>query len=396
MDDDPEVGPPLPEHPELREIAQAMEGAGASGDIVDARWRTVFISSELARLNGIAPREVGRHYGESMIVRHLEHRMTWGTDDESSVTWWRLNVPLMRHDVRPEDPDFDAVFGSAAADGARTQPAARVPRAWQHTVSFPPGHDLRRSVLRDLTFLELRVNDDQGEFLGVARLVRAALPEGLLTVLGRGDRRLFERMDRVSEPGRRAAGILFADLEASGALSRRLSSRGYFDLIRDLTDLIDSSVIAHAGIVGKHAGDGGSALFPVAEFDSESAAARATLETARAIRDGAGSLGPEGVTVKVNVGVHWGATLMVGQVATRGRLEVTALGDQMNEGARIEAAAAGGAILASKDLIERLDTTDADATGLDPDALSYTPLGELDGVSDKAIRDAGTIAVTAI
>jgi len=87
---------------------------------------------------------------------------------------------------------------------------------------------------------------------------------------------------------------------------------------------------------------------------------------------------------------------MVGQVATRGRLEVTALGDQMNEGARIEAAAKDGSILASKDLIERLDADDAQATGLDPGAIAYIPLGELDGASDKAIRDAGTIPVTAI
>ncbi len=87
---------------------------------------------------------------------------------------------------------------------------------------------------------------------------------------------------------------------------------------------------------------------------------------------------------------------MVGQVATSGRLEVTALGDQMNEGARIEAAAKGGAIVASKDLIERLDAADAQATGLDPDAIGYTPLGELDGVSAKAIRDAGAIAVAEI
>lgn len=34
---------------------------------------------------------------------------------------------------------------------------------------------------------------------------------------------------------------------------------------------------------------------------------------------------------KLNIGVHWGATLMVGKVATRGPLDVTALGDQMNE-----------------------------------------------------------------
>jgi len=46
--------------------------------------------------------------------------------------------------------------------------------------------------------------------------------------------------------------------------------------------------------------------------------------------------------------------------------------------------------------IERLDADDARATGLDPDAIAYTPLGELDGASDKAIRDAGAIPVTAI
>ena len=204
-------------------------------------------------------------------------------------------------------------------------------------------------------------------------------------------------MNRVREPGRRPAGILFADLEASGALSRRLSSRGYFDLISGLTDLIDSCVVAREGIVGKHAGDGGSALFLAADFEgSESGAACAAIEAARAIRDGAAELGPEGVSVRVNVGLHWGATLMVGQVATSGRLEVTALGDQMNEGARIEAAATGGAILASKDLIERLDAADARATGIDQDAIAYTPLGELDSASDKAIRDAGAIAVASL
>ena len=62
----------------------------------------------------------------------------------------------------------------------------------------------------------------------------------------------------VNRDGGQAA-VLFADLEASGVLSRHLSSRGYFELIRDLTDLIDSSVIARDGITGKHAGDGRSA-----------------------------------------------------------------------------------------------------------------------------------------
>ena len=214
-----------------------------------------------------------------------------------------------------------------------------------------PSSASRRSVLGDLTFLDLRINDDDGRFIGVAAPVRTTLPESLLTRLGRGDQRLFERMDRVSEPGRRPAAILFADLEASGALSRRLSSRGYFDLIRDLTDLIDSSVIARDGIVGKHAGDGGSALFlaPTSTARSPPPRARRSRRPARSAtaptqprprgRRGQGQHRPAlGRDADGRPGRH------------RGRLEVTALGDQMNEAARIEAAAKGGTILASKDL----------------------------------------------
>ena len=201
-------------------------------------------------------------------------------------------------------------------------------------------------------------------------------------------------MDHVREPARRPASILFADLEASGTLSRRLSSRGYFAPIGGLTDLIDSAVIARSGIVGKHAGDGGSALFLVLDFGgSESAAARAAIEAARAIRDGAAELGPSGPSVEVNVALHWGANLMGGQVATSGRLEVTALGDPMNEAARIEACASSGAILASKELIERLEPGDASATGIDPDGIDYVPLSEVEGAGEKVVRDAGTIPV---
>ena len=34
-------------------------------------------------------------------------------------------------------------------------------------------------------------------------------------------------------------------------------------------------------------------------------------------------------------------------------------------------------LLASKELIERLDLSDAEATGIDPDGIVYTQLGEL-------------------
>ena len=398
MADDAPGPTPWPEHPDLRDIAEAMEAAGMLFEIFDARFRCAYMSSQWTDVAEATVEEARRQIGRSMIVRVLrEDAELVRVSSESGTAWFEHNAPLMRRYLDPSDQDFEEILDSTAPYAAEIEPAESVPRAWYDRVSFPPNLRWRRSMLGDQHQVQLRISDDDGQFIGVVLLYRSTVPESLMQRLGRGDPQLFERMDRVRDPGRRTAAILFADLEASGVLSRHLSSRGYFELIKDLTDLIDTSVIAGDGITGKHAGDGGSALFLTDDFEgSESGAARAAIEAARAIRDGSEQLGPEDVEVKVNIGVHWGATLMVGQVATTGRLEVTALGDQMNEGARIEAAATGGTILASKDLVERLDVADAQATGIDPDAIAYTTLSELTGVSDKAIRDAGTIAVTPI
>jgi class 3 adenylate cyclase len=91
--------------------------------------------------------------------------------------------------------------------------------------------------------------------------------------------------------------------------------------------------------------------------------------------------------------LHWGSTLYVGQIATSGRSEVTALGDEVNEAARIEACATGGRALASKDLIERLEADDAAALGLDPNRVTYTALGDLGIATEKARRDAPAVVV---
>ena len=100
--------------------------------------------------------------------------------------------------------------------------------------------------------------------------------------------------------------------------------------------------------------------------------------------------------VVLRFGLHWGSTLYVGQIATSGRTEVTALGDEVNEAARIEACASGGRALASKALLERLDADDAAALDLVPSHVSYTQLADLDTATDKARRDAPAIAVSDI
>jgi class 3 adenylate cyclase len=91
--------------------------------------------------------------------------------------------------------------------------------------------------------------------------------------------------------------------------------------------------------------------------------------------------------------LHWGANLYVGQIATAGRAEITALGDPVNEAARIEACATGGRRLGSKDLVERLTARDASALGIEPERVRYTPLTDLPTATEKARRDAPAIAV---
>ncbi len=100
--------------------------------------------------------------------------------------------------------------------------------------------------------------------------------------------------------------------------------------------------------------------------------------------------------VVLRFGLHWGSGTYIGRLLTSGRTEVGALGDEVNEAARIEACAKGGRSLASKDLIERLDQDDARALELEPDRITYTALHDLPGVSEKARRDAPAISVADI
>ena len=151
------------------------------------------------------------------------------------------------------------------------------------------------------------------------------------------------------------------------------------------------------GLVGRHVGDGVVAFFLAEMVGSESAAAAACIGAARALRTAAVEVAErselKAEDVVLRFGLHWASTAYVGAITTAGRSEVTALGDEINEAARIEACAGGGRALASKALIERLEPEDAAALSLDPDHLNYSQLGDLETATEKARRDAPAIAV---
>jgi class 3 adenylate cyclase len=244
----------------------------------------------------------------------------------------------------------------------------------------------------------IRIRDVGGRLAGTALITKPHISMSVLATLGAmGDLAHFERMQSVAAAGRRPAAILFADLEGSSTLAKRLSTANYFSVGRRMARAADKSIIDAGGITGRHAGDGVVAFFLAENLGSESAAASACIQAARALRAAMteiairSDLAPEDLTMRF--GLHWGATLYVGRISTAGRTEIAALGDEVNEGARIEACATGGRTLASKNLVERLVPDAARALGVELDRITYTQLGELVTATDKARRDAPSIAV---
>jgi class 3 adenylate cyclase len=375
------------DHPRLAAISRQLEATGWAAELCSPDWTLVWVSSQFRRLLGEpedAELGIGRHLLETRLMPIRARYIS----SEVQTQWTRDNVPHMLEHT----PGGREAIVAMLEDPLSKQIAAEVEPlhfpAWTALVDWAPVGRIR--------YFGIRPRGRDGEEFGTIYIYGSSLPASLLALVTRGDAAMFERMARIVEPGRREAAILFADLQSSGTLSRRLPSAAYFRLLQGLTTAIDSVVVRGGGIVGKHAGDGLTAFFLTEDCGSPSATARAAIEAARHMGAAAEEAGRQaGVEdLCLNIGVHWGGTLYMGQVVTDGRLEVTALGDEVNETARIQETARDGAALASKPLVERLDPEDAAALGIDPSRAAYRALAEIPGVREKAVRDAGGVAVT--
>ena len=388
---------PLPEHPLLREAASALGGAGHFVWMVDREWRVVFMSDEArivaaSRTGQYAPVALGHHLfsSDSMALRdEFRYGLT-------TVDLWRnffLQVGgMVLHDTAGGRDAFREVVDPLLVDLIDEIEPSDVTFSRFELLTSGLGGDTRGALVVQ------RLLDTDGEVVGTV-LVGKPLA-GMSVLMGMAQQRdlaHLERMEQFEKAGRYPAAILFADLEGSSGLSRTMSTAGYFALGRRLVRAADQSVVDAGELVGRHVGDGVVAFFPATTSGSESAASRACIEAAKSLRSAIGSvaqrsgLGDDDVTLRF--GLHWGSTLYIGRITTSARTEVTALGDQVNEAARIEACATGGRTLASKDLIERLDAADAATLGLDLDHTTYTQLADLGSATDKARRDAPAIAV---
>jgi class 3 adenylate cyclase len=390
---------PLPEDPALAAVAAAMRNAGVWGEIFDRNWRIAYMTDELRASAGLGLELVPVPLGEYLFGREaLNTRLAWGTGAiEPQATRESLSAlgPWVLADTPGEYEALADIVDPRLSDVVDGLSPAELPSMFTYPIV---GINPAGGGPVPLRTMASRVYGADGGIAGSAVITTPAVGMSVLaTMAATGDVGHFQRMQQVAKATRRPAAVLFADLESSSPLARRLSTHAYFSLGRRMARASDQCVIDSGGLVGRHVGDGVVAFFLAETAGSESAAARACIEAARNLRQAMtavaqrSALAPEDLVLRF--GLHWGATLYVGLITTIGRTEIAALGDEVNEGARIEACATGGLALASKALMERLEPEDAASLGLDPDRVTYTPLADLPRATEKARRDAPAIAV---
>jgi class 3 adenylate cyclase len=374
----------FPDDPLLREIAEMLDNTLSAAEIWDADVRQVFVTGEYMRGAGVqSVEQLGTLGLEAFHADTYAARARWPwpvAGAEQVAPWYATHGGVIVRQV-----GLDRIEAVAPPEIAAAAARADPQRDWvmsEMTATQEAG-GFTFPVRAALT----AVFDRDRALRGIVSVVGPAISGHVMTMLAVGDVANFERLTRLIRPAVRPAAILFADLEGSTRLARELPTRAYFDLISRFVATFDACVIKHSGVVGKHAGDGASAFFLVQECGSPSRAAAAAIQTAR---DAAAQLADG---LRLNAAAHWGERVLAGNLVSAARIEATAFGEEVNEAARVESVASGGALLATKALIERLDADDAAALGIDPHAGSYTMLGDLPGAGEKARRDAGSLPV---
>jgi class 3 adenylate cyclase len=381
----------------VSEWARHLERVQWAGMVLDADLRLAYVSDELKqflRVEDEAELGLGLHISEAV----LGDRWLGTVEPESQLEVARELAHFFIADIEARGVTPEEVlperFHPILAEAERTE----LPDVLSSSFIYvDPQRDSELPPYR-VNFLIVRLKDTTGAQAGALVLFFMAVRPKLQALLARGDEQMYERMARLVEPGPHRAGILFCDLHDSGTIARQLSTSGYFKLVRSLWTGIDEVVAEEEGIIGKHAGDGASAFFLEEDLGNPSATAAATIRTSRRIHELSEGVFSDVMDsgCKMKIGLHWGASLYMGQLVPGGRLDVTALGDEVNEAARIQECAEPHETLASKHLLETLSADDAAALGIDVEKLKYRTLSELPSATQKAIDNAGALPVTSI
>ena len=134
--------------------------------------------------------------------------------------------------------------------------------------------------------------------------------------------------------------LWYSDLRNSTRLSASLPTDAYLELLNTYFDCTAGSVIDHGGEVLKLIGDGVMAIFPLNDsdeteaFSSALSAAQDSLLKANQLRSERRGLAVKDLSF--GIGLHVGEVIL-GNVGTSDRLDMTVIGTSVNQVTRIEA-----------------------------------------------------------
>ena len=150
--------------------------------------------------------------------------------------------------------------------------------------------------------------------------------------------------------------ILSADIRGFTRMTQDMDPEDVVELLNDYFSVLVPLIFAHEGTIDKYMGDAILAIFgsPVADANHHEHSVHAAIEMQTAvlklneIRRLRGS-----PCCEIGIGIHCGEVVH-GLVGTQNRMEFTVIGDVVNRTARYCAGAAGGEIIISPDMYERL------------------------------------------
>jgi adenylate cyclase len=150
--------------------------------------------------------------------------------------------------------------------------------------------------------------------------------------------------------------ILNADMRFFSQLARDLEPDHLVEMLNDYLGVVIPIIFAHNGTIDKFIGNAILAVFGSPERDpsQHENAIRSAMEMQTAITElnAARALGNESCR-NFGIGIHCGEVVH-GFIGTANRMEFTVIGDAVNRALRYCAAAAGGEVLISPEMHERV------------------------------------------
>lgn len=150
--------------------------------------------------------------------------------------------------------------------------------------------------------------------------------------------RLARRDAGLSEIRRVEAAVLFVDLVGFTAWAERQPPEAVVAMLRAAHERLARAVFAHHGSLDKFTGDGLMAVFGAHEAGRRDAAnaAECALAMARDFKAWNRERAGRGAApVRLSIGLHYGP-VVVGDIGTERRMELTVLGDTVNVASRLE------------------------------------------------------------